>query len=190
MACCSVWPCLQADETTCLGTEEVAQRMTQGAMLEIGADAVSSSIKPNFQGRRAFLLMLWCSENDSACSHHTAFKDCPHTESPVFQLEWFCHCLFLTLVVFWCRCLVRTDVQCFSGMAEQLPKRKKKSPLQLITGHPVKFIKLWGSNWSHLHLWKMGKAKVEEIACCFAFSTTVTITLLLDEIPLQEKPSS
>lgn len=103
--------------------------MTQGAMLEIGADAVSSSIKPNFQGGRAFLLTLWCLEHDSACSHHTAFKDCPHTELPVFQLERSCRRLFLTLVVFWCRWLVRTDVQCFSGMAEQLPKRKKKISL-------------------------------------------------------------
>jgi len=36
----------------------------------------------------------------------------------------------------------------------------------------------------------MGKTKVQEIACCFALSTTAMITRLLDEIPLEEMASS
>lgn len=36
----------------------------------------------------------------------------------------------------------------------------------------------------------MGKTKVQEIASCFALGTTAMITLLLDEIPLEEKASS
>lgn len=67
---------------------------------------------------------------------------------------------------------------------------KEKFLLQLITGHAVGLIKLWGSNSSYLHFWKMGKTKVQEIASCFALGTTAMITLLLDEIPLEEKASS
>lgn len=36
----------------------------------------------------------------------------------------------------------------------------------------------------------MRKTKVQEIACCFALSATDMITLLLDEIPLEETASS
>lgn len=73
---------------------------------------------------------------------------------------------------------------------KQKSRREEKIPLQLITGHTVELIKLWGSNWSYLHLWKMGKTKVQEIAFCFALSATAMITLLLDEIPLEEMASS
>lgn len=39
-------------------------------------------------------------------------------------------------------------------------------------------------------MWKMGKTKVQEIASCFALGATAMITLLLDEIPLEEMASS
>lgn len=70
----------------------------RGARLATGADVVSSSIKPSFWGGWDFLLMLWCSEHDSTCSHHTALGGQPHGKPFICSISArpFCHRLFLS----------------------------------------------------------------------------------------------
>lgn len=101
----------------------------RGARLGTGADVASSPVKPSFSGGWAFLLMLWCSERDSAPSPHTALGGQPRGKSffQMWHLRWAVPATTSSfLLVFLCLWLVRSDVQHFCGMAQWLPKSRSQ----------------------------------------------------------------
>lgn len=106
-----------------------AEEATQRASLGTGAGVASSPVKPSFRGCWAFLVMLWCSERDSAPSPHTARGGQPWGKS-FFQMQHLSWAVPATTssfpLVFLCRWLVRTDVQHFCGMARWLPKSRRQ----------------------------------------------------------------